>query len=274
MIGMRLTSSLAAGCVAYLLMSSAQAAPGAQAPSASTPPVSAQGSGQTAPQPYNPPPAPAPYAAPAPGAYPQPAPVQAYPQYAYPPPVYAQPYYAPPVDTRPLVLDYDPDKPIPAGYHLESNARKGFVIPGAIIFGISYGIALIVAGSTHEYGSSYYSSSDYSYSDSGGVPFQSSLLYIPVLGPWIALGTVKDRNCSSSSSGSSYYYYSCDNSDASDWRAMLTVGGVTQVLGAGFVVLGLTLRSHRLVLNNSFQASVLPVRIGHSGQGLAMVGTF
>jgi len=55
---------------------------------------------------------------------------------------------------------------------------------------------------------------------------------------------------------------------------LLAIGGVTQVLGAGFIVLGLAARTHQLVLTEHVQASVLPVRMGRSGQGLAMVGSF
>ena len=137
------------------------------------------------------------------------------------------------------------------------------MISGSIIFGISYGIALMVVDLTNG------STSSSSSSSSSGVPFTSSLLYIPVLGPWLALGTVKDDDCYSSSS--SYY---CDNSEASAWRILLAIGGVTQVLGAGFIVLGLAARTQQLVLTDHVQASVLPVRMGRSGQGLAMVGSF
>jgi len=273
--GIHRASSLAAGIALSLLTFQAQAEPRAlaQAGSAPTttapPPLSPQGPerpapGQPGPQPYSPPPQPGPYPLPAPGVYSQPAPAYPYPAYAYPPPGgYPPPYYAAPLDMRPLVLEYDPDKPIPPGYHLESRARKGFVISGSIIFGISYGIALMVASSTNQSTSSSSSSSS-----SSGVPFQSSLLYIPVLGPWLAMGTVRDSDCTSSN------YYYCDNSEASDWRTLLAIGGVTQALGAGFIVLGLAARTHQLVLTEYVQASVLPVRMGRSGQGLAMVGSF
>jgi len=260
MTGLRLVSILAAVFVSLLLDSSVQAAPRVIAQA--TAPSSGQDIVQPAPslpppQPYYPPQPPGPYSQPAPGYPPS--------QYGYPPSAaYPQPYYLPPVDMRPAVLDYDPDKPIPPGYRLESSARKGFVVSGSIIFGISYGIALLVAASSTE------SSSSYSSSSSNDVPFNNSLLYIPVLGPWLALATVKDTSCSSSST----YYYSCDNSDASDWKTLLVVGGVTQTLGAGFIILGLASRYHQLVLTEHVRASVLPVQMGRTGQGLAMVGSF
>jgi hypothetical protein len=298
---MRLAGSLAAAVLSSLLMFSAQGAPivVAQAPSPSTaplapPPPAAQRPAQPAPgqpplQPYFPPAAPGTYPAPAPGAYPaaapraypgpapgrysQPAPAYPSPQYSYPPSAaYPRPYYYAPPDTRPSVLEYDPDKPIPPGYHLESYARKGFVISGSIIFGISYGIALAVASSTTE-SSSYSSSSSPSYSSSGddGVPFNNSLLYVPLLGPWLALGTVKENDCSSSGS---YTYCSGNSSEVTVWRTLMVIGGVTQALGVGFVVLGLAARTHQLVLTEHVRASVWPVPMGRSGQGLAMMGSF
>jgi len=194
-----------------------------------------------------------PHYPPTPGAYAQPQP--GYPsQYAY----------YPPVDMRPTVLDYDSDKPIPPGYRLEGSARKGFVVSGAIIFGISYGIALGVAGSTTPSGSST--------SASNQVPFDSSSLYIPLFGPWLALDSVQTKTCSKSSSN----YQSCQdaNSEANAWKAGLIIGGATQVLGFGFIVLGLSVRSHQLVLTDNVRASVLPIPMGRTGQGLALLGTF
>jgi hypothetical protein len=219
-----------------------------------------------APGPYLQPQAPGPYSQPMPGAYPPAAPEYAPSPYGAPPPGYPMPYYYPPVDMRPATLDYDSSKPIPPGYHLESHPRKGFVISGSITFGVSYLIALAVAGSSTE-GPSYSDSS----SSNFHVPFSPGLLYIPLLGPWLALSTVKDYSCD-------YYnnYSSCSDSSttASAWRTLLLIGGLTQGLGTGFFILGLASRSHQLVLNDNVHAQVVPVRMGNSGQGLAMVGTF
>jgi hypothetical protein len=170
-------------------------------------------------------------------------------------------------------MEYDPSKPIPDGYRLESNSRRGMVVPGAIIFGISYGMSLMVAASTTE--STSYSSSS---SSSGGVPYDSSLLYYPVVGPWLALGTVHSQaDCSRYSS--SYYssdYTDCtsQNSDIGMWRFMLVIDGVAETVGAALVLLGVTVRTQQLVLTDRLQASIVPARIGRTGQGLALVGSF
>jgi hypothetical protein len=55
---------------------------------------------------------------------------------------------------------------------------------------------------------------------------------------------------------------------------LLVIGGLTQAWGTASFILGLASRSHQLVLNDNVRAQVVPVRMGHSGQGLAMVGTF
>ena len=280
MMGNRLGSSLVAVFVGSLLAFPAQAAPTyvAQATHGSTA-QPATPSPPTQPAPAQP--GAQPYYAP-PGAYPPPG--TYYPPGAYPQPYYApylfpypQPYYAPapPVDTRPSVMDYDPSKPIPEGYRLESSSRKGMVVPGGILFGISYGISLMVAASTSE-SSTYYSSS-YS-SSSSGVPFDNNMLYYPVVGPWLALGTLHDQvDCSrySTSSYSSAYYDCTDqNSEIGMWRFMLIMGGLTQTVGAALVLLGVTVRSQQLVLTDNVRASLVPARIGRSGHGLALVGSF
>jgi hypothetical protein len=269
MTTVRLGSTLAAGVAGLVLAASAQATPTsgdgaipgmklqlraplllAEAPA--QPPAS-----NRAPDPYVPPQPSTPYSPPAPGAYPQPAP--GYPPYA-PPPV-GYPVYYQPLDMRPPTLEYDPDKPIPPGYRVESSARKGFVVSGSIIFGISYGFALAIAAAANEEDQSSYSS---------GVPYNPGMLYIPIIGPWVALGTMHDAKCSSS-----YYSSYCSSQDTIDaWRTLLIIDGVAEVWGAAFVVLGLSWRWRQLVLTDNVRAQIVPVQMGPTGRGLAMVGTF
>ena len=243
----RLVGSVAAGIATFLLMLSAQAAPAARDQSdakvrLATPTLLAQAS-----EPYSPPPAVPP----------------GYPVAPYPPP-YAVPYYYPqPIDVRPQTMDWEPGRPIPAGYRVVSYARKGFVVSGSIIFGISYGTSLLIAGNSTE-------SSSSDYLSGSEVPFNPSMLYIPVIGPWIALGTLKSYNCSNSSS------YSCTDakSSADSWRTLLIFDGVAEVWGAAFIALGVSWRWHQLVLTENVRAQIMPVQMGTTGRGLAMVGTF
>jgi hypothetical protein len=166
---------------------------------------------------------------------------------------------------RPATLPYDSDKPIPPGYQVQSGARKGFVIPGSIIFGIWYGFSIALAGGLdEEEGSgSYYTS---------GVPYNPAMLYVPVVGPWIALGTMHDACYSSSYSSSSYYCAGQDEIDA--WQTLLVIDGVSQVLGAAMVVLGISWRWRQLVLTDNVRAQIVPVQMGPTGRGLALAGTF
>lgn len=46
--------------------------------------------------------------------------------------------------TAPEYIRFHPSRPEPDGYHLESLYRKGLLIPGGIVFGVSYGLSLMV----------------------------------------------------------------------------------------------------------------------------------
>ena len=284
MMGTRLGSSLVAASAGLLLTSSAQAAPttGDQTfPDLKmrlvVPRFLAQGTGQagagqpaagqTTSTPSYPPQTPGAYSQPSPGGYP---PAPGYAPYPYPTPTYPMPYYYPPAapepEMRPTYLEYEPNKPIPPGYRLASGIRKGLVIPGSIMFGISYVISIIpgaVAQESYEYSSS-----------SNGVPFKPSLLVIPVLGPWIALGTVHDYTSCPDSSYSSSSCWDDAKFDVSMWRVMLIIDGFSQTAGALLVTLGIAMPWKKLVLTDSVRAQLMPVPMGHGGQGLAMLGTF
>ena len=285
MMGTRLGSSLVAASAGLLLTSSAQAAPTTSDQTfpdlkirLAVPRFLAQGTGQagagqpaagqTTPAPSYPPQTPGAYSQPSPGGYP---PAPGYAPYPYPTPTYPMPYYYPPAapepEMRPTYLEYEPNKPIPPGYRLASGIRKGLVIPGSIMFGISYVISIIPGAVTQE---------SYEYdSSSNGVPFKPSLLFIPVLGPWIALGTVHDYTSCSSSSYSSYYCSDTDaKTDVAMWRVMLIIDGFSQTAGALLVTLGIAMPWKKLVLTDSVRAQLMPVPMGHGGQGLAMLGTF
>jgi hypothetical protein len=205
---------------------------------------------------YFPPQSPPPYA---------PAPAYAPPMYA--PPAYPPPPYYPQVDSRPATLSYSSGMAIPPGYRLESYAHKGFVVSGSIMFGISYVLSMGVAGSTKETTSSYDLQSN-------EVPYDPTMLYIPVAGPWLALGTLRNYNCSGNSSSSNYSDCQDSKTAANIWKELLIIDGIFQVWGAAFVVLGVSWRWQQLELTENVHARIVPVRMGASGQGLAMVGTF
>ncbi len=203
---------------------------------------------------YFPPQAPPPY-----------APAPAYPPPLYAPPAYPPPQYYQPVDSRPATLSYSPGMTIPPGYRLESYAHKGFVVSGSIMFGISYVLSMGVAGSVKETTSSYDLQSN-------EVPYNPTMLYVPGAGPWLALASMRTYNCNSTSS----HYSDCEDSKtaAEIWKDLLIIDGIFQVWGAAFVVLGVSWRYQQLELTENIHARIVPVRMGPSAQGLAMVGTF
>ncbi len=118
--------------------------------------------------PEPPAPAPPPSAEPAPG-YPPPQPYPP-PGYGYPPPGYAYP--APPARPAPppAEMPYDPNRPVPAGYHIDERVRRGPLIAGAIVIGVPYVIGLNTAAAA-------------------GFENHSYWLAIPVAGPFLTLAT-------------------------------------------------------------------------------------
>ena len=72
-----------------------------------------------------------------------------------------------PQDTRPTELEYVEGRSPPPGYYEKSSIRKGFVIPGAITFGVTYGYSALFAILESADGSS------------------GDVLLIPVVGPII-----------------------------------------------------------------------------------------
>ena len=220
----------------------------------------AQGAGST--------PAPAPTAAqPAP---PPPAAVQPYP-YPYPPP--AAPAPAPPPAASneqwryvppPAELRYVEGRPIPAGYHHETRARRGLVIAGPIVFGVPYVLSMSVAASSR------YSADRW--------------LYAPVVGPFIDLAQRGDdctRNTVVTGPGMTSTYETC--TEDSSTRFFLMFDGLMQTAGATMFILGLALPQHILVRDDApftgssgskFSWAVAPQRVGPTGYGVGLNGTF
>jgi hypothetical protein len=172
------------------------------------------------------------------------------------------------VGTQPTYIECDPSKNIPPGYRLESRARKGLLIPGGVLFGMGYLFSVFVAVDKTQ------GMSPYGVLGPNEVPYDPSLLVVPVLGPWLALDTRISYDCPAT--GGRYTSPGgCPdaNRQRDIWTAVLIVDGVVQLVGATFLTLGLTVRRQLLVRTDTARAQLVPTRIG-SGQGLAVVGTF
>src|SRR5688572_15787699 len=134
-----------AGLCASGTASAQAAAPPAQPPPASEaqppPPPPPPGYGQPPPGYGQPPPG---YGQPPPG-YPPPGygPPPGYPPGYYPPPGYGPPAEYPPVG--PKRMNYEEGQPIPPGYRVETRARRGLIIAGAVTFGVTYLLSAFAA---------------------------------------------------------------------------------------------------------------------------------
>jgi hypothetical protein len=71
-------------------------------------------------------------------------------------------------------MPYREDKPIPPGYHVESKMRTGLVIGGSVMLGAGYLISAGIAASAIDDGNS----------------GELAPLFVPVVGPFITLGTL------------------------------------------------------------------------------------
>jgi hypothetical protein len=158
----------------------------------------------------------------------------------------------------PMELRYVEGRPIPAGYHLETRARKGLVVSGSIILGVPYFLSLSVAAS-----------SKYE---------PDRWLYAPLFGPFIDLGVRKEPcNTNNTFNGT---LTTCE--DDSSQRFFLMADGLMQVAGTTMLVLGLVLPQQLLVRDDApyvgdrgshFSWSVAPI-VGRSTHGVGLAGTF
>lgn len=168
----------------------------------------------------------APYGAPAtyghqPGYYPAPG-------YGAPPGYNAQLGYSP-QSVGPRVMNYEEGMPIPEGYRVESRARRGLLIGGAVTFGVTYVLSAMV-GLVAE-------SADRA---TGGDGESFIPLYIPLAGPFITISTAQAR-------GGGIF--------------VLMVDGLAQVGGAAMFIGGLAAPVKKLV-RNDVALSVKPMVMG------------
>lgn len=94
---------------------------------------------------------------------------------AQPAPYYQQPYYQPqPQPYAPARIDdWHEGEPMPAGYHAVKRVRTGLVTGGAITFGVSYFISILIAAIGQDL-------------SGASNPFWPQ--FIPVVGPFIQMG--------------------------------------------------------------------------------------
>jgi hypothetical protein len=172
-------------------------------------------------------------------------------------------YYCVPVGVPPVppetaesgTPEYDPRRPVPPGYEVEWRSFKPFWIPGISVFGAAYGLTIAVE--TFDHPELYR-------------PFDGGLLYLPILGPWLALAS--KSKCSNDREYRDAYD---DCEDHDDFVVgSLVVSGVFQSLGAALFTVGVTWKRPHLVKSERVQATLVPATVGAGNPGLALVGSF
>jgi hypothetical protein len=150
--------------------------------------------------------------------------------------------------TSPDVLDWQEGSDLPPGYVKATRIRKGLVIAGAVTFGASW-------LATAAYGSYLINDRDPRYwerdNDEGARP--EAVLYVPLVGPWIALGTVEN-----------------DRRE----RAAFIAGGVVQAGGLAMLIAGVAAKQTVLVKTGDTEVGILPSVGGPNGTGAMLHGSF
>lgn len=163
-------------------------------------------------------------------------------------PALAQTYLLePPMPYGPrYIKNWNEGQPIPAGYHEETRVRKGPVIAGAVLLGVTYIYTAFFASLT----------ADFENEQNGTGTSHSnpaSELYIPVLGPFMEVS----------------------HTNLETLKYLLILDGVAQASGATMFLYGIVAQRAILVRNDVFaMVTVTPMRLGQDGSGFGFVGRF
>lgn len=136
----------------------------------------------------------------------------------------------------PDILAWEEGADTPDGYVKATRVRKGLVITGAVLFGVSW---LATAG----YGTWLINERDPDYWDSRNDEDArpEAVLYVPLVGPWIALGTVEH--------------------DSREGAAFVT-GGLVQAGSLAMLIAGVAAKKTVLVKTDTAELGVAPTASG------------
>jgi hypothetical protein len=180
------------------------------------------------------------------------------------PPVQPAPQPAPQPAVTPMPAPVAPAVPTPTIRYEErtSHGVPAVFIPGFVTLGVSWGVTIVVGIEVSAHNDPNYSddsSSDFYDSSDGGTPkgIDVAASLIPLVGPWIGLGSGESR--------------------VPD--AVWVVSGVTQMVGLTLGVVGLALKRTRRVPVYSYGAAestkettayLTPLVMGRGGAGLGL----
>jgi len=136
-----------------------------------------------------------------------------------------------------MELPYEDGDPVPPGYRLVRQRRRGLIIAGSIVTGVPWVIGVTAATAAN-------------FGDNSG------LLVLPVVGPWLMLAT-NDLH----------------GSDKAGERSVLVFDGLLQAAGGAMFFAGMLLPRVRLV-RSDVVVSVVPLELGHGAHGIGAIGRF
>ena len=140
-----------------------------------------------------------------------------------------------------VLRDWHEGEPIPPGYHPATRARTGMIAGGLTMFGVPYLISVLVGAGG---------------ADSGCC----NAMYIPVVGPFVQMGSV----------------HSGDASADSVADVFLVLDGLLQAAGVGMFIYGIAVPKTVLVRNDLGKVKFNPPMpfVGHNSAGMGVSGTF
>jgi hypothetical protein len=136
------------------------------------------------------------------------------------------------------INDFDPGRPIPAGYTLVHRTRKGLIIGGGATLGASYGLSVLIAAIGEDVSSDGRS--------------EVAPMWIPVAGPFLTMA----------------------NTDSATLRVFLAGIGVAQTTGAVLLYYGLTTKKSVLVRNDLVGSLNVTPMVSSNTTGLVLSGSF
>jgi hypothetical protein len=150
-----------------------------------------------------------------------------------------------------MELPYEEGDPVPDGYRVVKQKRRGLIIAGSITTGVPWVLGVTAAVSND-------------FRDNTG------LLLIPVIGPWamLATDTARDGSCSSTSTSADL----CTASKAGV-RGVLVLDGLVQLAGGTMFAAGMFFPRLRLV-RKDVTVGFVPTTLGRGSYGLGAIGRF